>query len=127
MTTHLRTLSFTALLNQEVGYFDREENRTGILVSRIATDAARVNVLIGTVLGTLVQLAVNILGGLVVGLVVSWKVTVVTMGCIPLLIFAGMYKMTVFIFPLTCCVIRSLMYPHRNDANDLPQRLWRKN
>ncbi|KAI8815731.1 P-loop containing nucleoside triphosphate hydrolase protein [Fimicolochytrium jonesii] len=89
VTTRLRTLLFDAMLRQEVGWFDRDENRTGSLVSRIAIDTARVNVLVGTVMGTLVQLLVNVVGGLVVGFTASWKVTVVTMGLIPILIFAG--------------------------------------
>ncbi|KAJ3146427.1 Multidrug resistance protein 1 [Geranomyces michiganensis] len=89
VTTRLRTMLFDAMLRQEVGWFDREENRTGSLVSRIAIDTARVNVLVGTVMGTLVQLLVNVTGGLIVGFTASWKVTVVTMGLIPILIFAG--------------------------------------
>ncbi|KNC98836.1 uncharacterized protein SPPG_05810 [Spizellomyces punctatus DAOM BR117] len=93
VTSRLRSMTFAAMLKQEPGWFDREENRTGVLVSRIASDTARVNVLVGSVMGTLVQLFVNIFGGLVVAFVTSWKVTVVTMTCIPLLIFAGMMQM----------------------------------
>ncbi|KAI8588049.1 P-loop containing nucleoside triphosphate hydrolase protein [Geranomyces variabilis] len=89
VTTRLRTMLFDAMLRQEVGWFDRDENRTGSLVSRVAIDTARVNVLVGTVMGTLVQLMVNVTGGLIVGFTASWKVTVVTMGLIPVLIFAG--------------------------------------
>ncbi|KAJ3037366.1 Multidrug resistance protein 1 [Rhizophlyctis rosea] len=89
VTTHLRTATFNAMLKQEVGWFDREENRTGVLVSRIATDSARVNLLVSTIFGTMLQLLTNIGGGVIVALIVSWKITVVTMCCIPLLIFAG--------------------------------------
>ncbi|KAJ3051035.1 GTPase-activating protein [Rhizophlyctis rosea] len=92
VTTRLRKGSFESMMRQEVGWFDREENRTGVLVARISSDSARVNMLVGTIFGTMMQLATNIGGGLVVAFVVSWKITVVTMTCVPLLLFAGVMQ-----------------------------------
>ncbi|KAI8918639.1 multidrug resistance protein 1a [Powellomyces hirtus] len=93
VTTRLRQSAFDAMLQQEPGWFDREDNRTGTLVAQIATDTARVNVLVGSVMGTLLQLAVNLVGCLLVSFIVSWKTTVVIVAVIPMLIASGMMQM----------------------------------
>ncbi|KAJ3163045.1 hypothetical protein HDU86_002214 [Geranomyces michiganensis] len=89
VTNRVRTRAFDAMLSQEPGWFDRGENRTGVLVANIATDTARINLLVGTVLGTMVQLFTNIVGGIVVAFIASWKVTIICIVVVPLLIFSG--------------------------------------
>ena len=42
LTARLRELSFKAMLRQEIGWHDLEQNSTGILTTRLAQDAARV-------------------------------------------------------------------------------------
>lgn len=42
LTVRLRINTFTAMLRQEIGWFDRRENSTGALTQRLATDASEV-------------------------------------------------------------------------------------
>ena len=42
LTVRLRINTFTAMLKQEIGWFDRRENSTGALTQRLATDASEV-------------------------------------------------------------------------------------
>ncbi|XP_072280803.1 ATP-dependent translocase ABCB1-like [Pyxicephalus adspersus] len=42
LTMRLRSLSFKALLRQEIGFFDDHSNAVGVLLTRLATDASQV-------------------------------------------------------------------------------------
>ena len=42
LTSRLRSLSFRAMLRQEMGWFDEERNSTGALTTRLANDAGQV-------------------------------------------------------------------------------------
>ena len=42
LTARLREWSFKAILRQEIGWFDNERNSSGILATRLAQDASRV-------------------------------------------------------------------------------------
>lgn len=42
LTMRFRRLAFQAMLRQEVGWFDRQENSTGALCSRLSADAAAI-------------------------------------------------------------------------------------
>ena len=42
LTARLRSLSFKAMLRQEIGWYDEERNSTGALTTRLASDAGQV-------------------------------------------------------------------------------------
>lgn len=42
LTRRVRLQSFSAMLRQEISWFDKEKNATGILVSRLTDDARNV-------------------------------------------------------------------------------------
>ena len=42
LTMRLRKMAFNAILRQEIAWFDRQENSTGSLCARLASDAANV-------------------------------------------------------------------------------------
>ncbi|XP_072781681.1 ATP-binding cassette sub-family B member 5 isoform X2 [Taeniopygia guttata] len=42
LTMRLRSLSFRALLQQEIGWYDDQKNAVGVLLTRLATDASQV-------------------------------------------------------------------------------------
>ncbi|XP_040520292.1 ATP-binding cassette sub-family B member 5 isoform X4 [Gallus gallus] len=48
LTMRLRSLSFKALLQQEIGWYDDQKNAVGVLLTRLATDASQVKGTIGT-------------------------------------------------------------------------------
>lgn len=65
LTKRLRTITFEALLKQEIGFFDDENNGTGVLTSKLATDATRVDGLTGTLMGSILQTLTNMIVGVV--------------------------------------------------------------
>ncbi|KFH63172.1 hypothetical protein MVEG_11207 [Podila verticillata NRRL 6337] len=64
MARRMRTLSFKAIMSQEMGFLDREENSTGALSSRLATDAYQMHELVSQLLKT----ACSTIAILVIGL-----------------------------------------------------------
>ncbi|KAJ2254128.1 hypothetical protein GGI13_002336, partial [Coemansia sp. RSA 455] len=52
LTRRIRYETFKKYLSFEAGYYDDEENGTGKLTARLATEAEDVNKVVGTVLGT---------------------------------------------------------------------------
>ena len=42
LTKRLRSKAFKAMLSQDIGYFDKQENNVGILCAKLATEASTV-------------------------------------------------------------------------------------
>ncbi|CAG8576419.1 15060_t:CDS:2, partial [Racocetra fulgida] len=63
LTKRLRRLTFEALLNQEIAYFDDEKNGTGVLTSKLAVDATKVEGLSGSLMATVLQNCFNLAVG----------------------------------------------------------------
>ncbi|CAG8826324.1 20323_t:CDS:2, partial [Dentiscutata erythropus] len=63
LTKRLRILTFEAFLRQEIGYFDDSKNGTGVLTSKLAVDATRVEGLAGSLMGAVIQNVTNVAVG----------------------------------------------------------------
>eukprot|EP01083_Nonionella_stella_P067673 179147_1 len=94
LTKRMRLDSFRAMLRQEVGWFDEKDNNTGVLVSRLATDASLVNGAFGGQIPGVVQAIVTTIAGLSIGFYFSWEVSLLMLGLAPLLILSsiGQFK-----------------------------------
>ncbi|KAI6030747.1 P-loop containing nucleoside triphosphate hydrolase protein [Pisolithus orientalis] len=97
LTTKLRTLSFRAILRQDIHFFDRVENNTGTLTSRVNDYPQKVEGLAGVTLGTIIQAITTLIGGAVIGLAYAWKPALVGMACIPLVFSAGFIRLRVVV------------------------------
>ncbi|KAG2045340.1 P-loop containing nucleoside triphosphate hydrolase protein [Suillus americanus] len=97
LTAKLRSLSFKAILRQDIEYFDDDKNSTGALTSSLSENPQRVNGLAGITLGTIVQSIATLVVGLAIGYAYAWRVAVVGMACVPLLIFGGYIRLQVVV------------------------------
>ncbi|THH21388.1 hypothetical protein EW146_g137 [Bondarzewia mesenterica] len=97
LTNKLRSLSFRAVLRQDIEYFDRDENSTGSLVSNLSDGPQKINGLAGITLGAIVQSIATLVLGLILGLIFIWKVGLVGLACIPLLISSGYIRLRVVV------------------------------
>ncbi|KAH9480411.1 ABC multidrug transporter atrD [Psilocybe cubensis] len=97
LTARLRTLSFKAMLRQDIEFFDKDENSTGSLVSQLSDNPQKVNGLAGITLGAIVQSIATLIAGSVLGLVFIWKVALVGIACTPLLISTGYIRLRVVV------------------------------
>jgi ATP-binding cassette subfamily B (MDR/TAP) protein 1 len=97
LTAKLRSMSFKAILRQDIEYFDNEKNNTGALTSNLSENPQRVNGLAGITLGTIVQSIATLVVGLAIGFAYAWRIAVVGLACVPLLIFAGYIRLQVVV------------------------------
>ncbi|KAF8133779.1 ste6-like protein [Boletus edulis] len=97
LTSKMRSVSFKAILRQDIEYFDKDEHSTGSLTASLSDNPQKVNGLAGVTLGTIVQSLTTLIGGSIIGLVYAWKPALVGMACIPLLISTGYIRLRVVV------------------------------
>jgi ATP-binding cassette subfamily B (MDR/TAP) protein 1 len=90
-----RSQTFRVLLNQDITFFDKEENATGALTSILTTDTKSLSGISGATLGTLLIMIVNLLGALIVALILGWKLALVCISAVPVLILSGFLRIWV--------------------------------
>ncbi|TMW60933.1 hypothetical protein Poli38472_000975 [Pythium oligandrum] len=89
LTSRVRLATYKAMLYQEVGWFDLDENSSGALVSRLATDSA---ILQATTSDTLNQQLVNLtsLGiAFSIAFYYSWQMTLLLMATFPIFVLSA--------------------------------------
>ncbi|KAF5338963.1 hypothetical protein D9611_008823 [Ephemerocybe angulata] len=97
LTARLRSLSFRAILRQDIEYFDKDENSTGALTSKLSDNPQKVNGLAGVTLGAIVQAIATVIAGSVLGLVFIWKLGLVGIACTPIVISTGYIRLRVVV------------------------------
>ncbi|MCO5550177.1 hypothetical protein L7F22_003659 [Adiantum nelumboides] len=89
LTSRVRKMMLSAILRNEVGWFDREENSSARLAARLSTDATNVRAAIGDRLSIIVQNVTVFLTACIVAFVVQWRMALVVLGTFPLLVAAA--------------------------------------
>ncbi|CAF2136217.1 unnamed protein product [Rotaria magnacalcarata] len=75
LTKRLRSKAFQAILRQDMTFFDREENSTGALCTRLATEASAVQGASGVRFGLIFPYLFAIVAGILLGFAYSWQLT----------------------------------------------------
>ncbi|KAM0942675.1 putative ABC-type xenobiotic transporter [Dioscorea sansibarensis] len=86
ITKRLREKILSKILTFEVGWFDRTENSTGAICSRLTNDANAVRSLVGDRMALLIQTFSTIAIACAMGLVISWRLALVMIAMQPLVI-----------------------------------------
>ncbi|CAG8485400.1 402_t:CDS:10, partial [Diversispora eburnea] len=94
LTWRLRVMTFTALLKQEIGYFDDEKNSTGVLTSKLAVDATKVDGLTGLLMGNIFYSLTSFTSGLIIAFIFGWKLTLVVLATVPLFVISSRLQMS---------------------------------
>ncbi|KAH9174816.1 P-loop containing nucleoside triphosphate hydrolase protein [Lactarius sanguifluus] len=97
LTSKLRSLSFRAILRQDIEYFDRDENSSGAIVSSLSDGPQKINGLAGITLGAIIQALATLIAGFTIGLIFIWKVGLVGFACIPFLVSVGYIRLRVVV------------------------------
>ncbi|KAJ1561965.1 GTPase-activating protein, partial [Cladochytrium tenue] len=95
LTERVRAKLFSAILQQEIAFFDDSLHTTGSLTSNLSTDAQKVQGAAGVTLGTVLQMTATLVGGLIVGFIYGWQLALLGMVLIPILIIAGFMRMRI--------------------------------
>lgn len=87
---HYRTEVFNNTLRQDMTFFDRPENSTGALVSRIAAEPTALQELLSMNVGLLAVNGVNLVSSSVLAISCGWKLGLtLALGVLPALVAAG--------------------------------------
>ncbi|GAV01568.1 hypothetical protein RvY_12259 [Ramazzottius varieornatus] len=97
LTVRLRQQTLQAMLRQEIGWFDRQENNTGALTTRLASDASAVQGAAGVRIATLLQAGTLLLAALIIAFVYSWKLSLVVLAFVPLVVLGGLFQNRVLV------------------------------
>lgn len=89
LTRRIREMTFSAILRNEIGWFDFSENSSGLLTSRLASDATLVRGAIADRMSTIVQNVALTVTAFVISFWLDWRVTLVILATFPLLIGAS--------------------------------------
>ncbi|CAI9758648.1 unnamed protein product [Fraxinus pennsylvanica] len=89
LTTRVRRMMLAAILRNEVGWFDEEENNSSLLAARLSTDAADVKSAIAERISVILQNMTSLLTSFIVAFIVEWRVSLLILGTFPLLVLAN--------------------------------------
>ncbi|KAI8882790.1 hypothetical protein K501DRAFT_323826 [Backusella circina FSU 941] len=89
----LRAILFRKYMEQEVGFYDQDDNSTGALTTKLAIDAKNVNEMITIVAGDIIQVVIITIVGLIIAFVYSWAISLVVLCIVPFIIGATYYEM----------------------------------
>ncbi|KAG0226968.1 Multidrug resistance protein 1 [Actinomortierella wolfii] len=85
VTRTMRALSYRSILSQEVAFFDRPENATGSLASRLATDAQQMFDMVSQTILTTVSSIATIAVGLGFAFSATWEMTLIILAAVPII------------------------------------------
>ncbi|CAF1250836.1 unnamed protein product [Rotaria sordida] len=80
LTQRIRLKAFACLLRQEVAYFDRPENSSGAICTRLSSDASVIQEMTGTRLGVICEALAMSFFGMAFGCVIQWQLTLIAFG-----------------------------------------------
>ncbi|XP_012063835.1 PREDICTED: multidrug resistance protein homolog 49-like [Atta cephalotes] len=92
MTTRIRKMAFSAMLKQDMGWYDEDKNSVGALCARLSSDAAAVQGATGTRIGSMLQAFSTLVIGISISMYYSWKMTLVAVVSIPLVLAAVFFE-----------------------------------
>ncbi|KAF8933275.1 P-loop containing nucleoside triphosphate hydrolase protein [Dissophora ornata] len=85
VTRRMRYLSYKSILSQEMAFFDRPENSTGALASRLASDAQQMFDMVSQVILTTVASLTTIAVGLGFSFSATWQMTLIILAALPII------------------------------------------
>ncbi|THW37049.1 ABC multidrug transporter SidT [Aureobasidium pullulans] len=88
----IRIASYNTLLAQNVEWHHSDGRTPATLLSYITTDTNAIAGLTGTIVGTAMSIIISMTAGVVLSHIVEWRIAIVLLGCIPILLGAGIMK-----------------------------------
>ncbi|XP_078429609.1 ATP binding cassette subfamily B19 [Wolffia australiana] len=89
LTTRVRRMMLAAILRNEVGWFDEEENNSTLVAARLAVDAADVKSVTADRISVILQNMTSLLVSFIVGFAIEWRVALLILATFPLLVLAN--------------------------------------
>jgi ATP-binding cassette subfamily B (MDR/TAP) protein 1 len=86
---------FKKFLNFHMGFFDRQENTSGALLSKLSSDTTKINGIALSIVGQLFQTSVTLILGIVLSIVYDWRLCLINIGFLPLIIGTYVFQFRV--------------------------------
>ncbi|OWZ18023.1 ABC transporter [Phytophthora megakarya] len=86
LVTRVRLATFSAMLHQEIGWFDLDENTSGALVSRLATDSAILQAMTSETLNRGLVNFTTLAIAFAIAFFYSWQMTLILLAAFPVLV-----------------------------------------
>ena len=90
-----RKMVFNKFLNFHMSYFDKAENSSGALISRLSSDTTKLNGIAISIIGQLLQTSVTLILGISLALVYDWRLCLINLGFLPLIIITYVFQFKV--------------------------------
>ncbi|CAI0559838.1 unnamed protein product [Linum tenue] len=107
ITSRVRLSMFSAILSNEIGWFDAEENNVGSLISALAADATLVRSALADRLSTIVQNSALMVTSCIIAFTLNWRIASVVVATFPLLLAS------------TLTEVRGQLLPSKEEENQL--------
>ncbi|XWS56534.1 hypothetical protein CRYUN_Cryun09bG0093500 [Craigia yunnanensis] len=85
MTERVRRMMFSAMLRNEVGWFDEEDNSADTLSMRLANDATFVRAAFSNRLSIFIQDSAAVIVAILIGMLLHWRLALVAFATLPVL------------------------------------------
>jgi ATP-binding cassette subfamily B (MDR/TAP) protein 1 len=95
LTQRMRKAAFSAMLRQEMGWFDRPQNSVGALLSRLSADSSAIQGATGSRIGAILHAAFTLIISITLSLVLEWRMGLVGCVFVPLILVATVIQFKV--------------------------------
>ncbi|RZC85361.1 hypothetical protein C5167_041542 [Papaver somniferum] len=99
LTKRVRDLLFQSILKQEPGWFDLDENSTGVLVSRLSMDCVGCRSVLGDRYSVLLMGVASAAVGLAISFVLNWRLTLLSAALTPFTLGASYLSLIINVGP----------------------------
>ncbi|UPK91929.1 hypothetical protein LCI18_002864 [Fusarium solani-melongenae] len=87
-----RSSLFRSIIEKDVSFFDRDENKTGALTPLLGIEAKSLSSVSGSTLGTILMSCTTLIASMAIALAIGWKVALVCISTLPVLLGCGFYR-----------------------------------
>lgn len=97
----------TAMLRNEVGWFDEEDNSADTLSMRLANDATFVRAAFSNRLSIFIQDSAAVIVAVLIGMLLQWRLALVALATLPVLTVSAIAQVCIVItcFYMILCII----------------------
>ena len=99
LTKRVRDLLFRSILKQEPGWFDFDDNSTGVLVSRLSIDCVTLRSVLGDRFSVLLMGVSSAAAGLGISFFLQWRLTLLAAALTPFTLGASYFSLIINIGP----------------------------
>ncbi|KAJ1573605.1 hypothetical protein NDA11_007749 [Ustilago hordei] len=91
----LRRVSFNAMLDQRLSWYDSRDEKPASMIASLSNDANNLGGVTGTVIGTIFCIFINLIAGISVSLAIAWRIAIVILALVPIILAAGYLRLKV--------------------------------